>query len=61
MEKFSRQTDMVGSILRCGDLIDRIEVLVQNLVHGEHMYAVLFEHRTHRVVAANLAPVDGIL
>ena len=43
------------------DLVDGIKVLVQDLVHGEHVYAVLLEHRTHRVVAANLSLVAGVL
>jgi hypothetical protein len=56
----SRQTGD-GSIPRCGDLIDRVEVLIEKLVHGKHVDTVLFEHCTHGVVAANLALVAGIL
>lgn len=38
-----------------------IHVLAQNLVHGKHVYLVLFEHRPHAVIAANYALVTWIL
>jgi len=43
------------------DLVDRIEILVEDLVHGEHVYAVLLEDCAHSIVAPNLALVARVL
>lgn len=42
-------------------VLDCVEILVQNLVHGEHVHAVLLEHGAQGVVAPDLALVAGIL
>jgi len=43
------------------DLVDRIEILVEDLVHSEHVYAVLLEDCAHSIVAPNLALVARVL
>ncbi|KAH8633604.1 hypothetical protein IG631_12238 [Alternaria alternata] len=53
--------------VRCGlglcgdDFVDGVQILVENLVHGEHVNAVLFEDCAHGVVASNLALVGRVL
>lgn len=41
--------------------IRAIEILVEDLRHGEHMHPVLFEDCAHRVVASDLASIARIL
>ena len=41
--------------------IRRVEVLVQDLGHGEHVDFILLEHRSHRLVAYDLTLVFWIL
>jgi hypothetical protein len=43
------------------DLVDGVEILVEDLVHGEHVDAVLFKDCAHGFVAADLAPVIWVL
>ena len=38
-----------------------IQILVENLGHGEHMHSFLFENSTHCIVASDLASVTRIL
>lgn len=42
-------------------LINSIQILIQNLVHGKHVNAVLLEDGTHGIIASNLALVVWIL
>jgi hypothetical protein len=42
-------------------LIDRVQILVQDFIHGEHMDLFLLEDPTHRVIADNVPPVIWIL
>lgn len=42
-------------------LINRIKVLIQNLVHRKHMNAVRLEYGAQRAVAANLALIVRVL
>ena len=42
-------------------LFDGIQVRVEDLVHGEHVDAVLLEDGAHGIVAADLALVAGVL
>ena len=42
-------------------LFDGIQVCVEDLVHGEHVDAVLLEDGAHGIVAADLALVAGVL
>ena len=51
---------MSGSI-RGSNLINRIKILIENLVHGKHVHTILFENRAHGVVAANLPLVGRVL
>ena len=41
--------------------VNSIEILAEDLVHGEHMHAILFEHRSERFVAPDLTLVFRIL
>jgi hypothetical protein len=41
--------------------VNSIEILAEDLVHGEHMHAILFEHRSERFVTSNLTLVFRIL
>jgi hypothetical protein len=38
-----------------------VQILVENLRHGEHMNTVLLKNGAHGVVASDLATVAGIL
>jgi hypothetical protein len=38
-----------------------IQVLIENLGHGKHMDPILLKHCAHRVIAADLASIAGIL
>lgn len=38
-----------------------IQVLIEDLGHGEHMDPILLKHSAHRVVAADLASIAWIL
>lgn len=38
-----------------------VQVLVEDLGHGEHVNSVLLEDRSHRIVASNLATITGVL
>jgi hypothetical protein len=38
-----------------------IQVLIENLGHGEHMDPILLKHCAHRVIAADLASIARIL
>ena len=38
-----------------------IQVLIQDLGHGEHMNPLLFEHSAHCIVAADLASITRVL
>jgi hypothetical protein len=51
---------MSGSI-HGSNLINRIKILIENLVHGKHVHTILFENRPHRVVAANLPLISRVL
>jgi hypothetical protein len=51
----------VDTLVLLGHFLYRVEVLVKNLVHREHMYAVLFEDGAHCVVAADLPFVGWVL
>jgi hypothetical protein len=51
----------MGGTTLLNHLIDRIQILAQNLVHAEHVHAVLLEHGAHGVVAADLALVGRVL
>lgn len=42
-------------------LVWRVQVLAQDLVHGEHVHLVLLEHGAHGLVADDLSLVVGIL
>lgn len=42
-------------------LVRAVEVLIQDLGHGEHMHPVLLEHGTHCLIASNLTSVIRIL
>ncbi len=42
-------------------LVRVVEILAKNLVHGEHMDFVLFEHCPHGLVASDLSFVVGVL
>jgi hypothetical protein len=46
---------------RCGNLIHGIQILIEDLVHGKHMDAILLENRAHRIVAPDLALVGRVL
>lgn len=46
---------------RSGLFIRAVQVLVENLGHGEHVDAILLEDSSHRIVASNLPSVTGIL
>ena len=41
--------------------IDRIEVLIQDFVHGEHVNFVLLKHFTHCFVADDVPSVPRVL
>jgi hypothetical protein len=51
----------MGGTILLNHLIDRIQILTQNLVHAEHVHAVLLEDRAHCVVATDLALVGRVL
>lgn len=38
-----------------------IQVLIENLGHGEHMDSILLKYRAHRVIAADLSSIGGVL
>ena len=42
-------------------LVDGVQVRIEDLVHGEHVDAVLLEDSAHGIVAADLALVVGVL
>lgn len=39
----------------------RVEILVENLVHGEHMHSVLFEDGSHSLITPDLALIVRVL
>ena len=43
------------------DLIHSVQVLVKNLVHGEHVHPVLLKNCAHRIVTSNLPLVGRVL
>jgi hypothetical protein len=42
-------------------LVHSVEVLIEDLVHSEHVDTVLLENSAHSIVAADLAFIVGIL
>jgi hypothetical protein len=51
----------LGTLDSSSNLIHSIQILIQNLVHGKHVDAILLEHRAQRIVAAYLALVGWVL
>ena len=50
------------SHVHLGVLLFRVvQILIQNLGHGEHVDSVLLEYSTHGVVTANLTAVTRVL
>ena len=42
-------------------LVRVIQILVEDLRHGEHMNPILLEYCAHQVVTSDLAPIVGVL
>lgn len=59
MEVIPQETGICLSLLRL--LVSGVEILVENFGHGEHMYAVLLENRTHSIVTSNVTAITRIL
>jgi hypothetical protein len=38
-----------------------VQILTENFSHGEHVYAVLFEHSAHRIITADLTSIAWVL
>ena len=51
----------MGAVMQRRSLVRVVEVLAQDLVHGEHMDFVLFEYCPHGLVASDLSFVVGVL
>lgn len=50
-----------GNAVVQSSLVHCVKILVQDLIHGEHVDAILLEDGTHWLVAADLAFVGGVL
>lgn len=48
-------------LLQLGNFVNGVEILIENLVHREHVNAVLFKDGTHSIVTSDLPLVCRIL
>lgn len=61
--EFRSLAKLNGAQMACAQLVffNRVQVCIEDFVHGEHVHTVLLEDGAHGIVAADLALVGRVL